>query len=376
MMEATSPLSPQERLAGNLSSITTPPQQHHNISNTTFLSSSSSQCTNQNQWAAMAVSEPVTNQQLIMQSAIFLIPIALHIVGIRLLYVTRHAQQRCTQFQRIYLVNLSVIEILRGTLKVLYHLLLVGRSNPQIEQAAFYLWLIQTSGAFLWYILVLVLITFDRFLEVFLNLKYRLYCSLRRTVIALFVSFTLSFTMSLVFCVCYKDFNSVYHVFPLYVWPVTELTFLLVALFTYSYLFAQIRANRRKTEQMLHNFHHLRNNSMHHIIQSMSIQRHHTPSKSLSFHHTPPALKYHRIRKMKQRLYLPSFLILAFVLLWILPDTMVVVHILRNTPIPRAATLAVNMCYALAMSADVLIYVFSMVAVRRHLMKNFYRFLG
>ena len=168
-MEATSPLSYQEVLAGNLSSITTPPQQHHNISNTTFLSSSSLQCTNQNQWAAMAVSEPVTNQQLIMQSAIFLIPIALHIVGLRLLYVTRHAQQRCTQFQRIYLVNLSVIEILRGTLKVLYHLLLVGRSNPQIEQAAFYLWLIQTSGAFLWYILVLVLITFDRFLEVFLN---------------------------------------------------------------------------------------------------------------------------------------------------------------------------------------------------------------
>ena len=333
----------------------------HNTSSNLTLSSS---WRYKHHWAATTVSEPVNNQQLIIQSVIFLIPITLHIVGLRLLYVTRRAQHRCTQFQRIYLINLSVIEIMRGTLKILYHLLLIGRSNQQTGQAAFYLWLIQTSGAFLWYILVLVLITFDRFLEVFLNLKYRLYCSLARTVIALVTACALSFIMSLVFCIFYKDFDAVYHVFPLYVWPVTELTFLVVALFTYSYLFAQIRANRRKTEQVMHNFHNLRNKS----VQSAPIQ----PSLTPPISDTPHTLKYHRIRRMKQRLYLPFFLVLAFVLLWILPDMMVVVHILRNTPIPRAATLAVNMCYALAMSADVLIYVFSMVAVRRYLMNKFY----
>lgn len=313
-----------------------------------------------NHWENI-VSEPVNNKQLIVQSVIFLIPIMLHILGLLLLYVTRHAQQRCTQFQRIYLINLSVIQILRGTLKVLFHLLMIPHST---KQAAFYLWLIQISGAFLWYILVLVLITFDRFLEVYLNLKYRLYCSLKCTIIALVTSFLLSFIMSLTFCLFYKDFNVVYRLFLLYVWPVTELTFLVVALFTYSYLFVQIRANRQKTKQTLHNI------SVYHDTQPpQPVQNHHTQPKL-------PALKYNRIQRMKQRLYLPSFLILVFVLLWILPDMMAVAHALKNKPIPPAVTLALNICYALAISADVLIYVFSMVAVRRHLIRYFYNFLS
>ena len=308
--------------------------------------------------------EQVDNRQFLVQSAIFLVPVILHIAGLYLLYVTRHAQHRCNQFQRIYLTNLSVIEIFRGILKILYHLLLMSERTKQV---AFYVWLIQTSGAFLWYILVLVLLTFDRFLEVFLNLKYRLYCTLARTRIALVTSFSLSFIMSLTFCICYNDFDVVFHVFPLYVWPLIEIIFLLVALFTYSYLFMQIRVNRRKMERMLHN---LQSPTEH--LQSSSKMPVSTVKQQ--FRHNNKVCR-HRFRRVRERLYLPSILILAFVLLWVLPDMAVVVYVLQNTPIPRAVSLAVNVCYALAMSADVVIYVFSMTAVRRYLMKHFLKFI-
>ena len=289
--------------------------------------------------------EEKTSRQYISQALCYLVPITLHLIGLYLLHATRWAHSN--KIQRLYLVNLSIAEIVRGVLKFLYPMILIWTGDSR-NGAAFYLWMIQTSGGFLWYILVMVQLTVDRFLEVYLNLRYQIYCTEERTKIGLIVSAALSTIIAIIMCcrLDVDDFDVTHYILSLYFWPATEITFLLVASFTYTYLFIKIRANRQKVKRLLQQF-----------------PRERTPTQA-------ELNRGRNLQKIKKHFYLPSFLILSFILFWIVPDMTEFFLMLCNKPVPSMTSLYVNISYSLAMTIDALIYVFASAPVRNHLVKQ------
>jgi len=273
------------------------------------------------------------------ETFLYLIPVILHVIGLYLLYATRRTYFNHTQ--RLYLIALSTTELFMGTMKIVQRVCYIAGA----ERVGFYFWMVQTSGGFLFYTLTMILMTFDRFLEVFLNLRYSLICTKRRTGFTLLVTLLLSIIFAASTCGSYSDYNTTHSVMVLYFWPTTEITFIIVAVFTYSYLFAKIRTNRYQLKQLVKQLPRMRSETDKAVNRRRNLQY------------------------IKKRFYLPSLLIATFVLFWFFPDLVEFFFLLRGIDVTSLESLVINLGYVLAMATDALIYVFLSAPVRRHLLK-------
>ena len=281
----------------------------------------------------------IDGTRIYIEICLYLVPVLLHLVGLYLLYATRRTYFNHTQ--RLYLIALSSTELVMAILKIVQRFCYIAGA----VEIGFYVWMVQTSGVFLCYILTMVLITVDRFLEVYLNLRYPLICTKRRTGLALLVTLMLSTVLAIVLCSTYGDFETAHIVMALYFWPTTEITFIIVAVFTYSYLFTKIRANRYRLKQLVKQLPRMRSE-------------------------TDEAVNRRRnLKHIKKRFFLPSLLIATFVLFWFLPDLGEFIFMLKGVHVTSSQALIINIGYVLAMSSDALIYVFSSIPVRSRLLK-------
>ena len=189
----------------------------------------------------------------------------------------------------------------------------------------------------------MIALTLDRFLEVYLNLKYPLHCTKRKTRIALHIAKGLSLLLFIGFCIGYRHYNEVHSILALYFWPITEGTFLVVALFTYTYLFIRIRRNRKNFSKIM-----------------KSVQRTRSETQEAIF-------RRRNLKRILRKFYVPSLLIATFILFWIFPDMVEFVKMVQGEPVSSEVSLVINICYALAMFSDALIYVFSTLPIRKYL---------
>ena len=117
---------------------------------------------------------PITIQVLaITETALSIVPLVLHGVGIYLL----NKATSIANNQKLYMTHLSILEI---SLTVLQTIFLHLKEHPFLIVYYNYVLLVSCVAGFVWNN-VLITLTLDRFLQIYLNLKYQLYVTKKWT---------------------------------------------------------------------------------------------------------------------------------------------------------------------------------------------------
>lgn len=353
------------------------------------------------------------NNLLRIQSVCYVIPTVMHLVGLYSLYHVKHIA--LYDNQRMYLFHLSLSEFLICSLKIVHRLC----ELYSLRDAAFRVWLIQTGTFFTAYVLIMTLLTLDRYLAVSISLKYPLWITKRKTGYCLVTCWIASVVFTVVFSLKPNQ-NEVRYIVIVYLWPIEELLFLFIAILTYTYIFVKIRHNRKCSIRLVTQL-----QSVNYIIPIASgnigelIHRNEKPpdatientvksdinedindrESNVEIHpgkdgscknndivnmennNTKKRRMKEReklrnnnnsLKRIKQRLYLPSLLIATFVLFWILPDQVEFFYSVNSIPVTPMFSFKINIFYVLALSADALIYVLGISQIRKQIF-NFWK---
>ena len=104
------------------------------------------------------------------------------------------------------------------------------------------------TTAHLMYFFVMAFITWDRFAEIKLNLKYPLYCNSKKTktllVIAFFISLSLFVVLLSIQFITNRELYYYERYLTIYVFPIFHGIFIISAVFVYSYIFKKLRKNQ------------------------------------------------------------------------------------------------------------------------------------
>ena len=100
----------------------------------------------------------------------------------------------------------------------------------------------------LMYFFVMAFITWDRFAEIKLNLKYPLYCNSKKTktllVIAFFISLSLFVVLLSIKFITNRELYYYKRYLTIYVFPIFHGIFIISAVFVYSYIFKKLRKSQ------------------------------------------------------------------------------------------------------------------------------------
>ena len=181
--------------------------------------------------------EDEDDTKLIVRACLYIIPTALHVVGMYFLVTLKNLGT--AEDQRLYLKHLSMAEIMICIFKIATHVVDLADNHSAAEC----MWVFQTTLFFTVYILILAALTVDRFLSVYLNLKYPRYVTRTRVHATLIASWSVSAAITvLVFTMLERNERRYYIV--VYLWPTEEAIFLAIAVPTYFYIFAKLHRNR------------------------------------------------------------------------------------------------------------------------------------
>lgn len=303
-------------------------------------------------------------------AALYTIPTILHTVGLYMLFTTRIT--RLAYNQKLYLINISISELLICVFKISHRLF----SLYDYSLYSFKLWTIQTSGCFMAYIIFMVLLSVDRFLEVYLNIKYPIFVTKRTAHFSVLIVWLVSAMFAMALVLQNSD-NHVRRVVILYFWPSSELTFLLIALLVYTYLFVKIRKYRKKTNRIstVHDTGVVPGNHNHVTVASTTVGADYTTAgnNNTTVEKLDKEKAFNRRRRKssryKHRLYLPTFLVSSFIILWIVPDQVEFVAILMKKRVPLYFWFLINILITCALCMDAFIYIFGVQEIRRRLQK-------
>jgi len=284
---------------------------------------------------------------LIVQACLYSVPAILHLFGLYLLYTVRELDS--ADDQRLYLKHLSIVELLFCIGKILHRCLAIHGHDDLAYKA----WILQTSLLFTVYTLIMILVTLDRFLAIYLNIKYKLYVTKLRINLCVGACWILSGAVSLS---CYWGTSraDVDYVIVVYIWPAEEFLFISVACPVYFYIFVRLHENRRKTTKTLKALQNV--DKVHLTLQ---------PSNSASKRwRTRDAI----VRKVKKNLFIPTLLIATFVLFWIVPDQMEFFSHIKGVTHSPDVYFFINLSYILAVCSDALIYTFGIPSIKKYVL--------
>jgi 7 transmembrane receptor (rhodopsin family). len=277
---------------------------------------------------------------ILIEMCLYSLGICLHTVAFFLIHRS-HDDIIFTETQRLYLMNLNVVEIF---LAISFVANKVVRDYFVYPKARFILHIVHGCLFSLWYIFVMVLITIDRFLTVYFCLRYPLIWSLKKTkVLMVFVS-VLSVFMTFILNGVVADTSKwdVTKTYTIYrTPPVLDVLFLILICLTYGYLFHRIRVSQR------------------------SVQPQDNLSGFTSNHTT--------VHKLKRKFYFPTLLIISFILFWMLPNWIHYYYYTNDRKIPSTFHVIIDMCYSFAIVFDAFIYIFSLPNIRMQFLRFFYQ---
>lgn len=326
------------------------------------------------------------------------IPLVFHIIGLCFLIPVRHKSNQLslgTGIQYIYLVLISINNIMDKSL------ILIKEINPGLSPWWFkFIFTLSSGGFFVAYILIMTLLTVDRFLEVYLNIRYPTIWSKRKTKICLLVCYLISVTIVVCLLLTCHDSRQSLGVLTTYIWPICHGVFIVTASVTYGYVLIKIRANRKR----LANIH---TSSLRLAVTSTTTGTSSTTSSSTiptrdneittnvvihdvssSPPSTTPAVSSQRsansrqstsssrlrrnpsiaIIKVLRGFYVPTLFIVTFLIFLVIPDMVYLGYFLNSRYPPEWINDLAAVLYALAPISDALIYTFAFRPVRQQLM--------
>ena len=138
--------------------------------------------------------------------------------------------------QRLYLLHLSLSENCHSFFLGLYFIL----SKYNKPKWANYAFICFGGGAFIWYLSIMIMLTVDRFLTVYLNVRYLAVWNIRKTKRVLVVCFLVGFSFNLLFLLTIPTFEKALDFFSTYLWFLVDNIFILIAILTYIYIFRRV----------------------------------------------------------------------------------------------------------------------------------------
>lgn len=292
------------------------------------------------------MTENSTTISLNARAFMFIIPSVLHTFGFYPLYVVRKHHQHNNQY--LYLLHLSFSEII-----VSVHMFI---------KRVFVNWLndVFMSAFYSWYIVVMTLLTVDRFLEVYLSIRYSLYFSTKKTKLTLCLSLIVPVSIPVAVLLSSDNYTERVNNIFVYVYPVVNYSFLFVAVLVYGYIFIQrrkVKIHMRRLSTTFTSTHYSNNTEIVGNITSQPVKKNKRNGEN-----KPP-------RRKRGNFYIPALLIVTFFVFWIVPDIVISYYVIKKHKSVYDLFFVLDTFYCLGLVSDVLIYTLFSRAVRYKISK-------
>ena len=172
---------------------------------------------------------------------LYIISITLHITGIFLLTTQRSRRRN----QDIIILNLSICELWMSICDLVQNILMRSGQGSYImkSQGYQYLILVQCTFFVLPSLLFMIVLTVDRFFEVYLNIRYYIYFSRKKVTVIIVVCWLVGMLLAVtLFAWKWKRPLDATSVIYQYLLPTVEGVFLIIAATTYSYIYKKYRS--------------------------------------------------------------------------------------------------------------------------------------
>ena len=240
--------------------------------------------------------------------------------------------------QKLLLIALSVTELTYALVDIVTQIC----HSLNLNSGTIALLIFNSTTVTFMYIFIMTCIVIDRFLEIYLNIKYSVLWSTQKTKNVLLVGLVLCFFHFIPFYIVGMKYP--YHatdIIYLYMYPVFELIFVIIATFSYYYITNQVLKCRRYLKKLEE---HLSRNNR--II-------------------------YHKQSKNRFKLFVPILIIVTFLLFMVGSNILRLCVVLKrlNQDVGYKVSLVL---IPVGLIADPIIYIFSLKAVRLAVTRTFY----
>ena len=294
----------------------------------------------------------MTSTLLITLTVIRAFVACIHMIGFYLLYKS-YRSSLCGS-QRLYLMNFSITEIFLCLFDVIKRICqLINENNIQN-----YILIIQWTGLSLGYYLAMILLTMDRFLKFMLDIKYVTVWTRQRTKLSIIVSWIICL-ITVIFCLYYipKDHVIISRLATLYFFSTFDFTFVILAVLSYGSLFKTLHHVKLRQRRL-----------------SMPVIRSPSTLSSKTNLLRRKSIAAVAVKKIREKtafnvLFIPTWIIITFLLFIMLPDQIYFYCFLLEKDIGHLGDIIISFTYSLGFISDALIYIFLSQPVRKTLMR-------
>lgn len=271
----------------------------------------------------------------------YTLPFLLHCVGIYLLCT------RCANIgenQKYLIINLCLSEIfvtISGSVRTLM-LSLYGKTNFTYHLSG-----IANIAASFPYYMTMYLLTLDRFAEIYLNIKYPLYWSEKHSRYAMAIIWSVASILLIYLFVNIllyprTGFLRIEKICFLYVFSIADFVFMVIALFTYSFIGKRLRRNRRTVSVGVVKL----TKDIMKIDQSLD--------KKKCFN-----------KGINRHLKLPTLLIVSFFIFIEIPDLVIFCMYHANATMTKTVMMSCRILYGIGFTFDAFLYVLLSTRLRK-----------
>ena len=269
----------------------------------------------------------------------FSVAVVLHVIGLNFISKIQ-TNSLCSPSQKIHLLTLCCTEILFSLSAITKRVVLIFNEKDILP--TYEIWHSGYLNSF--YISVMILLTIDRLLAVFLNIKYSVYCTAAKAKLGILFAFVKSVTISLVLTFFFEAPRETIRIVIFILSPVYNFTFIFIAFTTYSYMYVSIVRNRKKQSA---------------ITQNLRVEQ---------------QQEQKRFKKIKRGFYFPTLLIITFFIFWVCPD-LTYMYFLKFgiSKMPSLLQNILTLFYPIGLICDAFLYMFFPRSVRKKIWRMFKR---
>ena len=254
---------------------------------------------------------------------LYAIALSFHSLGI---YLMTNVQTR-NRIQDIIIINLSITEIFMSICECSQNIILRFNINPIVVD---YFIVLECALFVLPSVWIMGLLALNRFLEIYLNIKYNLIVNRKRIRIPLIVFWVIGVLNALTLVYLRSKYDTVSTIIFKFLLPTSEALFVFIAVGSYSYIWKKFCEQRTK---------------IHRRSQQFNRQR-------MGF--------------LKKKFFPPFLIIVAFFIFVLIPDllNLVFLHVLKLKESPMINSI-IQVLYVIGFICDALIYIFLQPHVAR-----------
>ena len=178
---------------------------------------------------------------------LYITNIVLHSIGLYLLHCLRKSGDGDVQL--VYIMNLSTVELVISVLNLILNMLYMFPYHDtaaliRMKQTNEYLTIvIHTMLSFVFY-MCMILITLDKMLEVWLNIRYSIYCNAMKAKYLMYFTWVIGFIIFVIIITTYLLLEFPYHKFNVYCFLIFDFSFITIAVVSYSSIFYKYKETR------------------------------------------------------------------------------------------------------------------------------------